>query len=138
MRAFLLGAALAVLAACGLDPFADLPLKGQALQDAKTRAQQECRIWIESLEAFRQDYGRYPGGREGLAILVRNPDPNAYPDWHGPYGLVNESFLQDPWRRPYHLESTGERLAVISEGPDRQYHTVDDITVSVAVNYDSR
>ena len=38
-----------------------------------------------------------------------------------------EGALYDPWDRPYRLEVKGKRFAVISDGPDEQPNTEDDI-----------
>ena len=131
-----LGVLAALTLACdALDPYSDLPTEGEALREAVQRARQEAEIWLRALEEFRQDYGRYPSGREGLRILVVNPDPDHYPDWRGPYGSVTESHLRDPWRRPYHLFHTATELRVTSEGLDRQLNTGDDISASIALDY---
>jgi Type II secretion system (T2SS), protein G len=135
-RLIALGALLLLAFACdAFDPYADLPTEGEALQEAIARAQRDCRLWLEALEAFRQDYGRYPSGREGLALLVRNPDPNVYPDWNGPYGPANDALLRDPWDHPYHLESTDTEVAVVSDGVDRRPHTGNEIREAVEVSY---
>lgn len=137
MRAGAVAAFVGALVASACDPRADLPRGGQALRDAQARVRSEGQMWLEALEAFRRDQGRYPSGREGLEILVIPPDPEVWPDWHGPYGEVDRSFLRDPWRRPYHLESGAQRIAVVSEGPDRRYRTTDDIAVWAQVDYSS-
>lgn len=131
MRLRLLPALL--LAAC--DPHADLPLEGEALQQAIAHARLECRALLAGLEAFRQDFGRYPTGREGLAILARNPDPPAYPAWHGPYGMVTEDILRDPWGRRYELHSTDTEIAVVSWGRDRRPNTGDEVREAQPVDY---
>ena len=123
----------ALLLAC--DPHGNLPNEGEALQRAMAAARAEAGVWLEALEAFRQDFGRYPSGLEGLGILVSNPDRERYPDWHGPYGRAASISLRDPWDRPYRLESTDQTLSVTSDGRDRRPHTGDEVVVSVGVRY---
>ncbi len=130
----LLGIVLA--SACdALDPYSDLPLEGEPLKRAQVRARNEGELWLDALEEFRQGYGRYPSGQEGLRFLVVYPDPNEHPEWDGPYGAIDRTFLNDPWKMRYQLRSTDVRIAVVSGGPDRRFDTGDDIVVSREVNY---
>jgi hypothetical protein len=42
----------AVLAACDVfNPDSGLPMKGEALAQAQARAEHECRLWLEAVEA---------------------------------------------------------------------------------------
>lgn len=134
MRRMLIALPLLLLASC--DPHGDLPNEGDDYQRARERAELDCNVWLDALEDFRQEFERYPSGSEGLRLLVIVPqDHLAYPIWNGPYGEADESFLMDPWKRPYHFESTGEHIAIISEGRDRTLNTGDDIKVERRVFY---
>lgn len=126
----------AVLAACDVfNPDSGLPMKGEALAQAQARAEHECRLWLEAVEAFRKDYRRYPSGREGLAFLVLYPDPEVHPEWNGPYGPIDRTFLDDPWDFRYQFRTTESEIMVISAGPDRRFDTGDDIRVVQRVDY---
>ena len=44
-----------------------------------------------------------------------------------PYIEGGEGALIDPWDNPYRIEAKGKRFAVVSDGPDGQPNTEDDI-----------
>jgi len=110
-------------------------MEGNALQTAIAQARAEGNRLLDALEAFRQDFGRYPTGSEGLMILMRNPDPTVYTTWHGPYGGVNDDLIVDPWGRRYDYETTDREIAVISAGRDRRPNTGDEVREARTVNY---
>lgn len=56
-----------------------------------------------------------------LKVLI---DPNGDED---PYIEGGEGALADPWDNPYRIEVKGKRFVVISDGPDGQPNTEDDI-----------
>jgi general secretion pathway protein G len=73
-------------------------------------------------ERFRLDCGRYPTTDEGLLALINNP---GVPSWRGPYVTM---IKRDPWRNRYVYSSQGTNLTLLSNGPDGQPHTADDVT----------
>src|SRR6185312_10414616 len=75
------------------------------LSESKAKA---AKIQIESfasaLDLYYLDTGRYPGGSEGLAALVRKP--GNVTTWNGPY-LKGGQVPADPWGHPYVYRSPG-------------------------------
>ena len=88
------------------------------LSESKAKA---AKIQIESfasaLDLYYLDVGRYPGGSEGLAALVRRPGNVA--SWNGPY-LKGGQVPPDPWGNPYVYRSPGQNGAydILSYGSD--------------------
>ncbi|WP_421700983.1 type II secretion system major pseudopilin GspG [Aliiroseovarius sp.] len=70
-----------------------------------------------AVQLFYIDMGRYPGGSEGLAVLITAPAGAA--DWQGPY-LEKAEGLVDPWGRDYVYGEPGAdgRFAITSLGRD--------------------
>jgi general secretion pathway protein G len=70
-----------------------------------------------SLELFKLDTGRYPEEREGLAVLVENPEHTK--NWNGPY---LKKVPNDPWGYPYHYRYPGQRgdFDIFSLGADNR------------------
>lgn len=84
-------------------------------------AQAELNALRGALDVFRADLGRYPTPAEGLTVLIANPDNT---DWQGPYITLLRA---DPWGRPYRYALDGDNPAVVSDGPDQQPGTADDL-----------
>ena len=88
------------------------------LSESKAKA---AKIQIESfasaLDLYYLDTGRYPGGSEGLAALVRKPANIS--TWNGPY-LKGGVVPPDPWGNPYVYRSPGQNGAydILSYGSD--------------------
>lgn len=74
-----------------------------------------------ALAHFNADCGRYPSSGEGLLCLVSQ---TGVPGWCGPY--VNR-VPSDSWNRGYLYALSGETPELRSAGPDREFHTADDI-----------
>ena len=57
----------------------------------------------QALDQFRLDPGRYPTTPEGLSASCKP----RHTGWDGPY--LKKGVPNDPWGRPYHYESPGQR-----------------------------
>jgi general secretion pathway protein G len=63
----------------------------------------QVRSFVDALDAYRVDMGRYPTTQEGLSALV---DRSSDPRWRGPY--LRKAIPLDPWGRPYVYRSPGQ------------------------------
>ncbi|MCE9613432.1 MAG: type II secretion system protein GspG [Lentisphaerae bacterium] len=88
------------------------------------RAQAELNVLRAALEQFQQQCGRYPTEREGLTALISNPD---LAGWRGPYVSLVRA---DPWRSPYRYATASNGASLVSNGPDGQPDTADDLRPS--------
>jgi general secretion pathway protein G len=61
------------------------------------------RSFVDALDAYRVDMGRYPTTQEGLSALV---DRSSDLRWRGPY--LRKAIPLDPWGRPYVYRSPGQ------------------------------
>ncbi len=91
--------------------------------DPIARAQREIFALHTALERFQADTGRFPTPEEGLRALVLDPGVQG---WQGNY--VN-LIKPDPWRTPYRYTLATDGPEVRSAGPDRTFHTEQDITL---------
>ena len=76
----------------------------------------------EALERHATDTGAFPEPEGGLDALV-NPTDN--PGWKGPY--LEESHLRDLWGNPIRFRVLQGQVTVLSNGPDGQPDTADDV-----------
>ena len=70
-----------------------------------------------ALSLFRLDVGRYPTTKEGLSVLVRQPDNEV--TWQGPY--LDEAVPVDPWGNRYQyrdVRSGFQEFSLFSYGSD--------------------
>ena len=70
-----------------------------------------------ALSLFRLDVGRYPTTKEGLNVLVHQPDNEA--TWQGPY--LDEAVPVDPWDNRYqyrYVRSGFQDFSLFSYGAD--------------------
>ncbi len=77
-----------------------------------------------ALAHFKADCGRYPQSSEGLLALVSQ---TGVPGWCGPY--VNRT-PSDSWNRGYLYALSGDVPELRSAGPDREFHTADDLVAA--------
>jgi general secretion pathway protein G len=63
----------------------------------------QVRSFVDALDAYRVDMGRYPTTQEGLSALVDRPSDSR---WRGPY--LRKAIPLDPWGRPYVFRSPGQ------------------------------
>jgi type II secretory pathway pseudopilin PulG len=87
----------------------------------------------KAMTAFAMDVGRMPTAAEGLNALLYPPP--GVKNWRGPYISSNnwQAPFTDPWGSQYRyvVQGTGRQAIhyIISNGPDRQPSTRDDLTV---------
>lgn len=80
-------------------------------------AQAQVKAFVDALDAFRVDMGRYPNTDEGLKVLVESPAGDSR--WRGPY--LRKAVPLDPWGRQYIYRAPsadGKEFEVISLGKD--------------------
>ncbi len=72
----------------------------------------------ESLKTFKLYNGSYPTTEEGLQALVKNPDPEKYPEYPS-QGFLDEGRLpKDPWGGQYIYTNESGDFNLISLGAD--------------------
>jgi len=64
--------------------------------------------------------GIYPSTEEGLEALVKNPDPEKYPNY-SPSGYFKDGKMpKDSWGTPFIYINDDEKIELISLGADRK------------------
>ncbi len=71
----------------------------------------------EALKMFKLDNGKYPDTDEGIEALIKNPNPDKYPNYSSSPYL--EKMPKDPWGKYFTYIKTGKDFKIISLGPDR-------------------
>jgi general secretion pathway protein G len=71
----------------------------------------------EALKMFKLDNGKYPDTDEGIEALLKNPDPEKYPNYSGSPYLGK--LPKDPWGKHLTYLKAGKEFSIISFGPDR-------------------
>ena len=72
----------------------------------------------QALKMFKLDNGNYPDTEEGLKALVKNPDPQKYPNYSINGYFSNGQIPKDPWGHPYIYVKTDNGFNLISLGAD--------------------
>ncbi len=91
---------------------------------SKDAAFTQISVLSKACTAYNLNVGFFPNSLNDLVTLPTGMNQN---QWRGPY-LETRSVPLDPWGQPYVLgASTGERIIISSNGPDRQAGTADDI-----------
>jgi general secretion pathway protein G len=91
---------------------------------SKDAAFTQISMLSKACTAYNLNVGFFPNSLNDLVTLPTGMNQN---QWRGPY-LESRTVPLDPWGQPYVLgASTGERLIISSNGPDRQAGTQDDI-----------
>jgi len=72
----------------------------------------------QALKMFKLDNGNYPDTEEGLKALVKNPDPEKYPNYSEKGYFSNGQLPKDPWGHPYIYLKTDEGFNLVSLGAD--------------------
>ena len=72
----------------------------------------------EALKSFKFDNGTYPTTEEGLQALLKNPDPQKYPNYAPSGYLEGKRLPLDPWKHPYIYLNNGGTIDLISLGAD--------------------
>jgi general secretion pathway protein G len=72
----------------------------------------------QALKMFKLDNGNYPDTEEGLKALVKNPDPEKYPNYSPKGYFSNGQLPKDPWGHPFIYVKTEDGFNLISLGAD--------------------
>ncbi len=85
-------------------------------QGRVSMARSELDQYAKALVIFHADFGRYPTGKEGLAVLIRQPSTLA--GWRGPY--IDKDFSVDPWGNEYVYQDIkdGAGYILFTYGPE--------------------
>jgi general secretion pathway protein G len=74
----------------------------------------------ETLKLFKLDNGSYPTTEDGLEALVKNPDPEQYPNY-AKHGYFDEGKMpKDSWQNQFIYIQTDDGFDLISLGSDRK------------------
>jgi len=77
-------------------------------------------IYNGALDMFKINNGIYPSTEEGLEALVKNPDPEKYPNY-SPSGYFKDGKMpKDSWGTPFIYINDDEKIELISLGADRK------------------
>ncbi len=69
-------------------------------------------------DMFKLDNGVYPETEEGFEALLKNPDPDKYPNYRSvPY---LKKMPKDAWKTPFVYLNKGNDIEIISYGADRK------------------
>ena len=71
----------------------------------------------DSLNMFKMDNGMYPSTEEGLKALIKNPNPEKYPNYSS-MGYLNNKLPKDPWNHRYIYVNNHGNIDIISLGAD--------------------
>jgi general secretion pathway protein G len=73
-----------------------------------------------ALDMFRLDNGGYPDQERGLDALIKNPNPEDYPNYSSSGYFENAILPKDPWKSPFIYIQTEDGINLISLGADRK------------------
>ncbi len=77
-------------------------------------------IYNGALDMFKINNGIYPSTEEGLEALVKNPDPEKYPNY-SPSGYFKDGKMpKDSWGTPFIYINDDGKIELISLGADRK------------------
>ena len=95
-------------------------LMGQSEKAKKKIACIQMKTLENSLKEFKLQYGTYPSTEEGLTALVKNPDPQKYPDYPAQGFLDSKSVPKDPWGGEYIYVNNDGQIDIVSLGADKK------------------
>jgi len=72
----------------------------------------------QALKMFKLDNGNYPTTEEGLQALIKNPDPEKYPNYSSKGYFEDGNLPKDPWSHPFIYTSDGSKYEIVSLGAD--------------------
>ena len=73
-----------------------------------------------ALDMFKLDNGTYPDQEMGLEALIKNPNPENYPNYSASGYFENPILPKDPWKSPFIYVQTEDGINLISLGADRK------------------
>lgn len=119
-RGFTLIELLVVVAILGiLGAIATTSIVGHIDDSRKTAAKQSVDSISGAISSiYMREHSKLP---TDLKVLIEDRGDK------GPILEGGEGALEDPWGNPYRIEVKGKRFVVISDGPDEQAGTEDDI-----------
>ncbi len=86
--------------------------------------------FIQALNRFEIDMGRFPTSSEGLRVLIERPSDDQKKAWQGPY-LDGDAIPLDQWGNAWNYRYPGQRrpegFDLWSNGPDGREGGSDDI-----------
>lgn len=104
------------------------PARDRAGEAKHAAAKTDVATIYDAVAQFQADMGRLPTPAEGLDVLMEAP-ADGVGKWHGPY---LRKLFKDPWGQPYVYQppsdARGERVHILSFGPDRRPGGGDDIS----------
>ncbi len=75
-------------------------------------------LYNGALDMFKVDNGSYPTTEEGLKALVKNPDPQKYPNYSNSGYLKDGKLPKDSWGRDFIYINDDGKVELISLGAD--------------------
>jgi general secretion pathway protein G len=79
--------------------------------------------YLTSLHLYKEDCVSFPSQDDGLNALTKDPGARG---WKGPY--IRGGLPLDMWNGQFQYTLIEGKPVVRSAGPDRKFHTKDDIT----------
>lgn len=80
----------------------------------------------ETMKMFKLDNGVYPSTEEGLEALLKNPDPERYPNYARSGYFEGDNLPKDSWSNDFVYIGEGTSFDLISLGADRKEGGSDD------------
>ena len=77
-------------------------------------------IYKNALKMFKIDNGVYPTTQEGLGALVKNPDPQKYPNYANSGYFEDQQLPKDSWGNDFIYINDDGKVEIISLGADRK------------------
>ena len=75
-------------------------------------------LYNGALDMFKVDNGSYPTTEEGLNALIKNPDPQKYPNYSSSGYLKDKKLPKDAWGRDFIYINDDGNIELISLGAD--------------------
>jgi len=75
-------------------------------------------IYDGALDMFKINNSMYPSTEEGLEALVKNPDPEKYPNYSASGYFKDSKLPKDSWGRPFIYINDDGHVELISLGAD--------------------
>jgi hypothetical protein len=94
---------------------------------AAGKARIQLERWALAAEAYQQVHGALPDVADAALLEALHRDGASSNVLFNASGLGREADLVDPWGTPWRIRG-GERVEVLSAGPNRQFGDEDDIS----------
>lgn len=106
-------------------------ISGSSEEARKKAATSQIAIFVNALQRYEMNVGKYPTTTDGLISLLEVPASLTDPKkWTGPY-IEARQLPVDPWGAEYQYEFPGKEnpntYDLFSCGPDGQPNTEDDV-----------